>query len=165
MPDREYLARSVHDLAAAAWFGGSLMGAVGVNGAAAAARDPRERIRLSGVGWGRWTPVEAAALLAHGAAGAWLARQDRDRRTAPEGTARSAAKAVVTAAGAATSIWGGVAGRRAYALSGQGGRGATEPRAGAPARLASAQRQLKVLQWVNPALAGAVIVLGARRGG
>ena len=28
------LVRSLHDLSAAAWFGGSLMGAVGLNGAA-----------------------------------------------------------------------------------------------------------------------------------
>lgn len=33
--------RAAHDLGAAAWFGGSLMGAIGLNGAAAAATDPR----------------------------------------------------------------------------------------------------------------------------
>jgi hypothetical protein len=32
------VARSLHDLGLAAWFGGSLMGAVGLNGAAGAAR-------------------------------------------------------------------------------------------------------------------------------
>src|SRR4051794_28909738 len=39
------IARSVHDLTAAAWFGGSLMGAIGLNGAAAQAKDPAERTR------------------------------------------------------------------------------------------------------------------------
>ena len=34
---------SLHDVGLAAWFGSSLMGAVGVNGAAAAAGDPQER--------------------------------------------------------------------------------------------------------------------------
>ena len=45
------LARSVHDLSAAAWFGGSLMGAIGLNGATAEAKDPAERTRLSSLGW------------------------------------------------------------------------------------------------------------------
>ena len=51
MSDNEYLARSIHDLTAAAWFGGSLMGAIGVNGAAAAAQLPQERTRLPNIGW------------------------------------------------------------------------------------------------------------------
>ena len=38
MPSRNTVSRSLHDLGAAAWFGGSLMGAVGVNGAALVAR-------------------------------------------------------------------------------------------------------------------------------
>ena len=32
MSSRTTIARSLHDVGAAAWFGGSLMGAVGVNG-------------------------------------------------------------------------------------------------------------------------------------
>lgn len=38
MSSRNTVVRSLHDLGAAAWFGGSLMGAVGVNGAAGAAK-------------------------------------------------------------------------------------------------------------------------------
>ncbi|MDT5205049.1 MAG: hypothetical protein QOD34_1685, partial [Mycobacterium sp.] len=34
MSTRNTVIRSLHDLGAAAWFGGSLMGAVGLNGAA-----------------------------------------------------------------------------------------------------------------------------------
>ena len=37
------LARSLHDLGLAAWFGGSLMGAVGLNGAAAVVDAPTQR--------------------------------------------------------------------------------------------------------------------------
>ena len=40
MSSRNTLVRSLHDLGAAAWFGGSLMGAVGVNGAAASCAIP-----------------------------------------------------------------------------------------------------------------------------
>src|SRR5688572_24221734 len=53
MSTRTTFFRSMHDVGLAAWFGGSLMGAVGLNGAAAAAADPRERLRLSSKGWQR----------------------------------------------------------------------------------------------------------------
>ena len=59
------LARSIHDLTAAAWFGGSLMGAIGLNGAAAEATDPAERTRLSSRGWMKWAPIQTAAFSAH----------------------------------------------------------------------------------------------------
>jgi hypothetical protein len=50
------LARTLHDVGLAAWFGGSLMGAAGVNGAAAAVHEPTERLRVASTGWARWTP-------------------------------------------------------------------------------------------------------------
>ena len=40
MSERNTLIRSMHDLGLAAWFGGNLMGAVGLNGGAAKAKDP-----------------------------------------------------------------------------------------------------------------------------
>ena len=49
------LARSLHDLGLAAWFGGSLMGAVRVNGAAAQVEEPEQRLRVANAGWNRWT--------------------------------------------------------------------------------------------------------------
>lgn len=165
MSDHQHLARSVHDLTAAAWFGGTLMGAVGLDGATAAAHDPRERTRLSVVGWNRWRPVEIAALTAHAVAGAWLVGANQGRLVAQEGVARAtAAKALVTVVGVATSAYSGRLGRVVEAHASEGGEGTTEPRPGASPELASAQRRLKVLQWVNPVLAGTVIVLGARHG-
>jgi len=50
MPVRNTFVRSLHDLGAAAWFGGSLMGALGVNGAAAEVRDPTDRARVAAAG-------------------------------------------------------------------------------------------------------------------
>jgi hypothetical protein len=44
------LARTLHDLGLAAWFGGSLMGAAGVNGAAAVVQDPTQRLRPTPAG-------------------------------------------------------------------------------------------------------------------
>ena len=46
MTTRNTVLRTLHDAGAAAWFGGSLMGAVGLNGAAAHAQNPAERTRL-----------------------------------------------------------------------------------------------------------------------
>jgi hypothetical protein len=40
--NRNTVIRSLHDLGAAAWFGGNLMGAVGVNGASKDVKDPAD---------------------------------------------------------------------------------------------------------------------------
>jgi hypothetical protein len=42
------VSRSLHDLGLATWFGGSLMGAVGLNGAAADVEEPKQRLRVAG---------------------------------------------------------------------------------------------------------------------
>jgi hypothetical protein len=49
------VSRSLHDLGLATWFGGSLMGAVGLNGAAAEVEEPKQRLRVANSGWNRWT--------------------------------------------------------------------------------------------------------------
>ena len=56
------LTRTLHDAGLAAWFGGSLMGAVGLNAAAGAVDDPKQSGRVANVGWNRWTPVNAGAI-------------------------------------------------------------------------------------------------------
>ncbi|MGW7190588.1 hypothetical protein ACWGIP_15840, partial [Streptomyces sp. NPDC054838] len=66
MSDRHTTLRSLHELGLAAWFGGSLMGAVSLNGAA---RDEggtwATSARIASAGWAKWTPVNAAAIAAH----------------------------------------------------------------------------------------------------
>ncbi|UNK45167.1 hypothetical protein MNQ99_14645 [Arthrobacter sulfonylureivorans] len=159
------LARSVHDLTAAAWFGGSLMGAVGLNGAAAAAKDPRERTRLSSAGWMKWAPVQTAAFAAHLASGVPLLMGNKGRMLKQEGVMRyTVIKSAVTLAGAAVTLYAGVLGKKVERLSEEGAQGATEPSPSASPELKSAQVQLKALQWTIPAFAGAVIVLGAKHG-
>ena len=79
MSSRNTVVRSLHDLGAAAWFGGSLMGAVGVNGAAAAVRDSQDRARVAAVGWAKWTPVSAVAIGAHLIGGSAILYANRDR--------------------------------------------------------------------------------------
>ena len=159
------LARSVHDLTAAAWFGGSLMGAVGLNGAAAEAKDPTERTRLSALGWKKWAPVQAAAIGMHFLAGLALVGDNKTRVAKQEGVAGlTAYKTAVTALAGVVTLYSGVLGSKVEKLSEQGSQGATEPHAGASDELKSAQRQLKILQWSIPVLSGAVIVMGAQHG-
>jgi hypothetical protein len=159
------LARSLHDLTAAAWFGGSLMGAVGLNGATAEARDPAERTRLSSLGWKRWAPVQTGAFAAHLASWGPILWENKGRFARQQGVMRwSWIKAGVTAAGAAATLYAGVLGKKVDELSEEGGRGATEPSATASPELANAQRQLRQLQWAIPVFAGTVIVLGAQHG-
>lgn len=159
------IARSIHDLTAAAWFGGSLMGAVGLNGAAAAAKDPTERARLSSLGWKKWAPVQGAAIGAHFVSGLMLLGDNKARVAKQEGVGRlTVYKTAVTAVAAVVTLYSGILGRKVGKLSEEGAQGATESQAGASKELKSAQGQLKVLQWCIPALAGAVIVMGSKHG-
>jgi hypothetical protein len=71
--------RSLHDLGLAVWFGGSLAGAVGVNGAAAKVADKMERLHVANAGWARWTPVNLAAIGAHLVGGIGLLYANKSR--------------------------------------------------------------------------------------
>jgi hypothetical protein len=159
------IARSVHDLTAAAWFGGSLMGAIGLNGAAAEARDPAERTRLSSAGWMKWAPIQTAAFASHPVADLAIAWENKERIAKQDGVARDTViKTAVTLAGAAVTLYAGILGKKVEKLADQGAMGATESKADASDELKSAQDQLKMLQWAIPAFAGAVIFLGAKHG-
>jgi len=159
------IARSVHDLTAAAWFGGSLMGAIGLNGAAAEARDPAERTRLSSAGWMKWAPIQTAAFASHLVADLAIAWENKERIAKQDGVARDTViKTAVTLAGAAVTLYAGILGKKVEKLADQGAVGATESKADASEELKSAQDQLRMLQWAIPAFAGAVIFLGAKHG-
>ncbi len=58
---------TLRDLGGAAWLGGALMGATGLNAAGDAAGADRDAVVSAG--WARWTPVLRAAALAHLAGG------------------------------------------------------------------------------------------------
>ncbi len=90
--------RTLHDLGLAAWFGGALMGAVGVNGAAAAIGG-RQGARVAERGWSRWAPLQFAAVGAHAAGSLGLTWSNRGRLGNQHGVASLAtAKTLVTAA-------------------------------------------------------------------
>ena len=165
MSTRTTLVYSLHDLGAAASFGGSVMGAVGVNGAAAQVRDPTDRARVAAAGWAKWAPMNTLAIGVHlvGAAGVLLAHRDRLQHQSML-RAQATAKLVLTAAAVATTAYSGVLGAKVAHGDGQPAEGATEPTLGTPPDVAAAQQQLKVLQWTTPILTAAIIVLGAQHG-
>ena len=84
------VARTLHDLGLAAWFGGSLMGATGLNGAAAVVEDPTQRLRVANSGWARWTPLNLAGIAAHLAGGAVLTGANKGRLAGQQGVAATA---------------------------------------------------------------------------
>ncbi|GAA4746116.1 hypothetical protein GCM10023328_30370 [Modestobacter marinus] len=163
--DQHTVLRSMHDLGLAAWFGGNLMGAVGLNKAAAAARDRTERTRLSSIGWGAWSPVQGAAIAAHLIGSVGMLRADRGRvGTGPGAMANTVVKSVLTVAAIGTSVASGALGAKIGAESPVPSRTATTPAADTPSDVAGAQKAQKPLQWVNPALTGVLVVLAAQQG-
>jgi len=165
MSSRNTLVRSLHDAGLAAWFGGSLMGAVGLNSAAAAVGSARERLTVASVGWKHWAPVQWAAIAAHGVGGVGLILGNAGRlATQQEGRVNTGVKLGLTLAAVGATVYSGVLGMRMAAEAGEPVEGTTEPVQQTSDSLASAQTQQRVLQWVTPALTLVLIVLGAQQG-
>jgi hypothetical protein len=159
------VSRSLHDLGLATWFGGSLMGAVGLNGAAATVEEPKQRLRVANSGWNRWTPVNLAGIAAHLAGGAVLLGANKGRLTSQRGVASATVvKTALTGAALAATAWSRALGAKLDEAGEVQVEGGTKASGDTPDDVAKAQRQLKVLQWVIPALTGAVLVLNARMG-
>jgi hypothetical protein len=159
------VSRSLHDLGLATWFGGSLMGAVGLNGAAAEVEEPKQRLRVATAGWNRWTPVNLAGIAAHVAGGAVLLGANKGRVASQQGVAQATvAKTALTGAALAATAWSRALGAKLNEAGEVPVEGGTDPGGDTPEDVAKAQRQLKVLQWVIPALTGAMLVLNARMG-
>ena len=159
---RHTLARTLHDVGLAAWFGGSLMGAVGLNGAAASLRNPDERSSSATVGWSRWAPVSAAAIGAHLVGAVTLLRTEAPRVRNQEGVLRSSIiKTALTAGALGTTAWSGALNRKMAAAGNVPVQGATEPGAATPADVAATQKQLKAVQWLIPALTGGLVAATA----
>ncbi|RAU99614.1 hypothetical protein DQP58_02590 [Mycobacterium colombiense] len=157
--------RSLHDLGSAAWFGGSLMGAVGVNGAAGEVRDSNDRARVAAVGWAKWAPVSALAIGTHLIGGAGVLYANRHRVKHQSGvTANTVAKILLTGTALGATVYSGILGAKTTQGDGHSTDGATEPSASTPNDVAKAQHQLRYLQWALPALTGAIVILGAQQG-
>jgi hypothetical protein len=165
MSERNTVLRSLHDVGLAAWFGGSLMGAVGVNGAAAQATNSAERPRIASAGWARWTPVNLTAIGAHLLGAAGILADQRGRVASQAGvTSMSATKTALTVAAMGATAYSRALGKKIENAGEVPTEGVTEPGAATPPEVATAQRQLRALQWAIPALTGALLVVSAYAG-
>lgn len=165
MSERDIALRSVQDLGLAAWFGGSLAGAVAVNGAAAELSDEKQRLRVANAGWARWTPVNLAAILVHLAGATGLLLTDKGRVLTREGAgASTAAKTALTGIALGVTAYSRVLGKKLERAVGMPVEGGTGPAPDTSTDIAGTQRQLAVCQWAVPALTAGLIVLNAVHG-
>jgi hypothetical protein len=165
MSERNTLVRSLHDVGLAAWFGGTLAGAVGINGAASDVQDRTQRLRVANSGWARWTPVNLAAIGMHLIGGAGLLIGNKGRVATQSGVGTSTVvKTVLTGAALGVTAYSRVLGKKLEQAAPAPVEGGTEPSADTPEDVAKAQQQLKVTQWVIPALTAGLVVLNALHG-
>lgn len=152
--------RIAHDVGLAMWFGGALMGAVGLNGATIEVDDHTQRTRVANAGWFRWAPLAGVALVAHVVAAALLGRTApalRDSHDVPLRYVRSG----ITAAAVLATIETGVSGRRVARAGDVPVATAVRPIAATPDEVAAAQTRLRVAQWLVPGFTGLLWVLDA----
>lgn len=153
------VARGLHDIGLAAWFGGALMGAVGLNGAAAAVTNEADRARVASVGWTKWAPVNAAAIAAHVAGGAIIVNSNKGRIAGQKGVAAwTAAKLALTGVAVVTTAASGFYGAKVAKAGPVPAEGATDPNSATPQEAAEAMKRLRLLQWTIPALTGGIVV-------
>lgn len=165
MADTNSFARTLHDVGLAAWFGGSLMGAVGLNGAAATADKPDERTKIANAGWAKWTPVNLAAIAVHSVGGLQLIAANKGRISSQAGVGQATTlKTALTLGAMGATAYSRVLGQKIMEADRVPAAGVTEPSAATPPDVASAQKQLKYMQWAIPALTAAVLVVNARMG-
>ena len=159
------LSRSLHDVGLAAWFGGTLANAVSLNAAAGAASRPSDVGAVTNAGWDRWTPVNAAAIGLHlaGSVGQLAGNSGRIGSQQNVGT-MALVKTGLTAAALGVTAWSRVLGKKVSSAERVPAESGTAPTPETPADVAAAQRQLSALQWVVPALTGALVVVSSFAG-
>ncbi len=159
------LARTAHDLGLAAWFGGSLMGAIGLNGASKEVDDPRQRARVANAGWARWTPANAAAIGSYLVGGTVLTGTNKARIAGQKGVASiSLAKAALTAVTLGATAYSRALGQKVMQNGDVPVRDGTTPNSSTPEEVARSQKQLKILQWAIPANVAVLIALSSKMG-
>ena len=152
--------RATHLLTNAAWFGGSLMGAVALNPASREGDDARERAAIADEGWGRWGPVQGAAVALHLLSGVAILADNRRRVVAHRPTTVAVVlKTALTGVAIAASA---EAYRSGAALGDVQASADTDPAAARKAR-AMAER-LRWIQWATPATTAGLLVLDAYLG-
>jgi hypothetical protein len=157
---RDTLSRSLHDLGLSAWFGGTLANAVALNAAASAAGSDRASGAVANAGWDRWTPVNAAAIGAHlvGSVGQLAGNSARIGHQQGVGT-MAIVKTGLTVAALGATAWSRALGQTVSKHENPAVGSGTTPTDATPPEVAAAQKRLAVLQWVIPAVTGALVVV------
>lgn len=165
MSERNTVLRSMHDVGLAAWFGGSLMGAVGLNGAAKDQGASWEQgARIASSGWAKWTPVNAAAIAAHLVGASGLLAANSARVATQQGVAASTlAKTVLTGAALAATAYARMLGKKIELASSEDPQDA-EKADRHPFDTKKAEHHLACAQWIVPALTGGLLILNALHG-
>lgn len=149
--------RATHLVTNAAWFGGSLMGVVGLDAAARCAGGTRTQTEVTDAGWQAWGPVQGGAIALHLLSGLGIVADNRRRTlTHPPTTAAVVAKTALTGVALAATLG---AARTGQAL------GDLRARSEDAAQPASAlEGRLRQLQWAVPASTAGLLVLDAYLG-
>ncbi|MDO9494311.1 MAG: hypothetical protein Q7J48_01290 [Nocardioides sp.] len=162
---RNTVSRSLHDVGLAAWFGGTLANAVALNPAAAQADSATGTGAVANTGWDRWTPVNAAAIGAHLLGSLGQIGANKTRLATQEGVGSMAvAKTALTVGALGVTAYSRSLGKRVSEHHAVPAESGTDPAPSTPRDVANAQRQLKALQWVVPALTGALVVISSFAG-
>jgi len=158
-------ARALHDLGAAAWFGGSLMGVTGLHAASSAVLEPTDRTRVASAGWQAWGPWRSSALALHVAGSLSLLWGNKARLAGQQGAmTTNLIKTGVAVSALVADVYAGILGRRIAAHEPVEVTSALEPADPTPDEVAEMQRKLRVVQWSVPVLTGANVVLGSKMG-
>jgi hypothetical protein len=156
--------RAMHDVGLAAWFGGSAMGAAGLNPAAEKLETESGTARVASVGWKKWTPVNAVAIGVHLVGGAGLAVANWHRVGLQRGVlASTVAKTALTGLALAATAYARSLGKKIEVASSLDNEGSPED-ASHHMAIEAEQRKLRVVQWTVPALTGAIEILNALQG-
>lgn len=150
MPVTDDMMRATNQIGLATWFGGALMGAVGLEGAAEGVGSEEQRTEIERRGWGRWTPYQTAAIGSYVASAVVIMFRNKGRVAAQRGVmSASITKGALTAAALGATAYARYLGRKVGERDGQA---------------ESARTQLKVVQWAVPVLTGALLVADAKLG-
>ena len=151
------LVRATHLVTNAAWFGGSLMGAVALNPAAGEGDDSREQADIADEGWTRWGPVQGAAIGLHLLSGIAIVADNRRRVVGHRPT--TVAVVAKTALTGAAVLASGAAYRVGAELGDAQQDAGHDP--AAARRVRSLASTMRWLQWATPATTAGILVLDA----
>ena len=157
------VARTLNTVGLAAWFGGSLMGAVALRGSDRPSLEAEHEV------WKRWSPLQTAAIGAHLVGSTKLATTNKGRLLAQRGVGKvSLVKTLCTAGALGATFYASRLGsevHRDLTAADRSARAPGGPDDGAlPPEVRAKLSRLRVVQVAVPALTGAMLVADSRLG-